>query len=114
MDPFMRSYGMRYILVVLEYVSKGVEAVALLDSEGRCVSIFLKRNIYPRFGTLRAIISDDGSQFCNLLFKALLDRYGERDMVEIPYYQQNSRQMEVSNREIKSILVKTMNSNKID
>ena len=68
MGPFVSSHGIKYILVAVDYVSKWVEAVALSNNEGKSVTAFLKKNIFSRFGTPRAIISDGGSHFCNKLF----------------------------------------------
>ena len=76
MGPFVSSHGMKYILVEVDYVSKWVEAIALANNEGKSVTAFLKMNIFSRFGTPRAIISDRGSYFCNRLFKGLLEKYG--------------------------------------
>ena len=71
MGPFVSSHGMKYILVAVDYVSKWVEAIALSNNKGKSVTAFLKKNIFSRFGILRAIISDGGSHFCNRLFKGL-------------------------------------------
>ncbi|XP_075082075.1 uncharacterized protein LOC142166698 [Nicotiana tabacum] len=68
MGPFISSYGMTYILVAVDYVSKWVEAIALLNNEARSVTAFLKKNLFTRFGTPTAILSDGGSYFCNKAF----------------------------------------------
>ena len=104
MGPFMSSHGMKYILVAVDYVSKWVEAIALTNNEGKSVTAFLKKNIFSRFGTPRAIISDGGSHFCNRLFKGLLEKYSVRHNVATPYHPQTSGQVEVSNREIKQLV----------
>ena len=75
---------------------------------------FLKKNIFSRFGTARAIISDGGSHFCNKFFKGLLEKYGVRHNVATPYHPQTSGQVEVSNREIKQILSKIVNASRTD
>ncbi|XP_015060259.1 uncharacterized protein LOC107006144 [Solanum pennellii] len=106
MVPFMISHGMKYILVAVDYVSKWVEAIALANNEGKSVTAFLKKNIFSRFGTLTAIISDGYSYFSNKFFKGLFERYGVRHNVATPYHPQTSGQVEVSNREIKKILAK--------
>ena len=72
MGPFVSSHRMKYILVVVDYVSKWVEAISLPTSEGKSVTAFLKKNIFSKFGTPGAIISDGDSHFCNKLFKRLL------------------------------------------
>ncbi|XP_070040514.1 uncharacterized protein [Nicotiana tomentosiformis] len=51
-----------------------VEVVALPNNEARSVVAFLKKNIFTRFGTPRAIISDGGSHFCNKAFDTLLSK----------------------------------------
>lgn len=101
-------------MVVVEYVSKWVEVVSLSNNKGKSITTFLKRNIFSQFGTLHIIISGGGSHFWNYLFKALLDKYGVRNKVEIPYHPHTNGQEKVSNREIKSILAKTMNANRTD
>ncbi|CAL9025924.1 unnamed protein product [Prunus brigantina] len=75
---------------------------------------FLKGNIFTRFGTPRAIISDGGSHFVNQAFAALLKKYGITHKVATPYHPQTSGQVEISNREIKHILEKTVNSTRKD
>ena len=104
---------MKYIIAAVDYVSKWVEAIALANNEGKSVIAFLKKNIFSRFGTPRAIISDGGSHFCNKSFKELLDKYGVRHNVATPHHPQTSGQVEVSNREIKQILSKTVNANRM-
>ncbi|XP_015169055.1 uncharacterized protein [Solanum tuberosum] len=114
MGPFVSSNGMKYILVAVDYVSKCVEAVALSNNEGKSVTAFLKKNIFSRFGTPRPIISDGGSHFCNKLSKVLLEKNGVSHSVATLYHPQSSGQVEVSNHEIKKILAKTVNANRID
>nr|XP_016508230.1 PREDICTED: uncharacterized protein LOC107825829 [Nicotiana tabacum] len=110
MGPFVNSYNNKYILVAVDYVSKWVEAVALPTNDAKGVIGFLKKNIFTRFRTPRAIISDGGTHFCNRAFAKLLQKYSVRHKVATPYHPQISGQVEVSNREIKSVLTKTINA----
>ncbi|GJW94837.1 reverse transcriptase domain-containing protein [Tanacetum coccineum] len=57
MGPFPSSHGNKYILVAVDYLSKWVEAKALPTNDARVVVKFLK-SLFARFGTPRAIISD--------------------------------------------------------
>ena len=50
MRPFPTSYGHTYILVGVDYVSKWVEAIPYKTNNHRVVLIFLKANIFSRFG----------------------------------------------------------------
>ncbi|KAH0673865.1 hypothetical protein KY284_024952 [Solanum tuberosum] len=58
MGLYVSLNGMKYILVAVDYVSKWVEAVAVSNNEGKSVTVFLKKNIFSRFGTPREIIVD--------------------------------------------------------
>ncbi|XP_070037075.1 uncharacterized protein [Nicotiana tomentosiformis] len=82
MGPFFNSYNNNYILVAVDYVSKWVEAVALLTNDAKAVIGFLRKNIFTRFGTPRAIISDGGTHFCNRAFAKLLEKYGIRQKTD--------------------------------
>ena len=114
MGPFPTSFGNEYILVAVDYVSKWVEAVATKTNDHKVVVQFLKTNIFSRFGTPRAIISDGGSHFCNRAFESLLKKYSVTHKVATPYHPQTSGQVEVSNREIKRILEKTIRPDRKD
>ena len=91
-----------------------MEAIALANNEVKSVIAFLIKNIFSSFGTPRDIISDGVSYFCNKLFKGLLGKYGVRHKVATPYHPQTSGQVEVSNREIRQILSKTVNASRMD
>ncbi|KAM2339267.1 hypothetical protein ACFX1X_018870 [Malus domestica] len=114
MGPFPSSYGKQYILVAVDYVSKWVEAIALPTNDAKVVVHFLRKHIFTRFGTPGAIISDGGKHFCNRHFNALLAKYGITHKVATPYHPQTSGQVEISNREIKNILEKTVGLSRKD
>ena len=114
MGPFPSSFGYVYILVGVDYVSKWVEAVPCRAADHRVVLKFFKENIFSRFGVPKAIISDEGSHFCNKPFENLLAKYGVKHKVATPYHPQTSGQVELANREIKTILMKVVSSNKKD
>ena len=67
---------------------------------------FLKENIFARFGMPRAIISDNGTHFCNKPFAALMKKYGIHHKISTPYHPQTNGQVELANRELKHILEK--------
>ncbi|XP_021754611.1 protein NYNRIN-like [Chenopodium quinoa] len=108
MGSFPSSHGNRYILVVFDYVSKWVEAIATPTNDARVVSKFFKKIIFPRFSIPRVLISDRGTHFLEHRFEAMLKKYGVQHRLGIGYHPQTSGQVEVSNREIKFILEKTV------
>ena len=112
MGPFPMSFGYSYILVGVDYMSKWVEAIHCKANDHRVVLKFLKENIFSRFGVPTAIISNGGSHFCNKPFETLLAKYGVKHKVATPYHPQTSGQVELVNREIKTIMMKVVNSNK--
>ncbi|XP_063941295.1 uncharacterized protein LOC135149498 [Daucus carota subsp. sativus] len=114
MGPFPSSFGHLYILLAVDYVSKSVEAIPTRSNDNKVVLRFLKENIFSRFGTPRAIISDQGTHFKNRQFESLLKKYSITHRLATPYHPQTSGQVEVSNRQIKQILEKTVNSNMKD
>ena len=114
MGPFPTSYGNAYILVGVDYVSKWVEAIPCKTNDHRVVLKFLKENIFSRFGVLKAIISNGGSHFCNKPFEKFMAKYGVKHKVATPYHPQTSGQVELANREIKTILMKVVNNNRKD
>ena len=87
MGLFPSSYG--YILLVVDYVSKWVEAMPTITYDAKLVLNFIRRNIFSRFGTPRAVIGDEGSHFCNKLFTSLLSKYGVTHQVSLAYHPQS-------------------------
>ena len=86
MGPFPSSLGYKYILVMVDYVSKWVEAMPSLMNDARVVKKMLKKVIVPRFGTPRALISDGDSHFFNNVIEALLKKYEVTHKVATPYH----------------------------
>ncbi|XP_057723791.1 uncharacterized protein LOC130939722 [Arachis stenosperma] len=110
MGPFPSSFFNAYILVAVDYVSKWVEAVASPTNDARVVMKFLQKQIFSRFGAPRILISDGGTHFCNRQLDSLLHRYGVHHRVATPYHPQTNGQAEVSNRELKRILERTVST----
>ncbi|GJS95789.1 reverse transcriptase domain-containing protein [Tanacetum coccineum] len=107
MGPFPSSRGNKYILVAVDFVSKWVEAKALPTNDARVVVKFSKQ-LFSRFGTPRAIISDRGIHFCNDQFSKVLEKYGVKHKLSTSYHPQANGHVEVSNRGLKRISERTV------
>nr|GEW61789.1 reverse transcriptase domain-containing protein [Tanacetum cinerariifolium] len=118
-DPFLlKNYadqvirrGNKYILVAVDYLSKWVEAKALPTNDARVVFKFLK-NLFTRFGTPQAIISDRGTHLCNDQFEKVMQKFGLTHRLATPYHPQTSGQVEVSTRGLKRILERKVGENR--
>ena len=106
MGPFPPSDGKEYILVAVDYVSKWVEAILTRTNDHQEVLRFVTRCIFGQYDCSRAIISDGGSHFNNAHFRVLLKKYRVHHRITLPYHPQANGQVEVSNKEVKTILKK--------
>ncbi|CAM8943810.1 unnamed protein product [Rhodiola kirilowii] len=114
MGPFPTSNGFVYILVAVDYVSKWVEAKATRCDDAKTVVKFLRTNIFCRYGVPKAIISDQGSHFCNRVMATTLRHYHVHHRTSTAYHPQTNGQAEISNREIKGILEKMVKPTRKD
>ncbi|CAM8969160.1 unnamed protein product [Rhodiola kirilowii] len=114
MGPFPPSYANQYILVAVDYVSKWVEEVATPTCDTDVVMKMFQKVIFPRFEVPRTVISDGGSHFKERNFETLLKKYGVYHKGGTPYHPHTSGKVEISNREIKSILAKVVLSHRKD
>ncbi|CAM8978452.1 unnamed protein product [Rhodiola kirilowii] len=114
MGPFPVSCGYTYILVDVDYVSKWVEAKATRSNDAKTVIEFLRTNLFCRYGVPKAIISDQGTHFCNRMMAATLKRYHVHHRTSTAYHPQTNGQAEISNREIESILEKMVKPGRKD
>ncbi|XP_023771455.1 uncharacterized protein LOC111920114 [Lactuca sativa] len=106
MGPFVPSDGKMYILVAIDYVSKWVEVVACVRNDARTIMNFLKKHIFSRFGAPRAIISDEGTHFCNRMLEDALAKYQIKHRVATTYCPQTNVLAKANNKQLKTILEK--------
>ena len=74
MDPFPPSHNNLYILMAVDYVSNWVKAIAPPINDSKVILKFLKKNIFTRFDTPRALLSDNSTYFCNKTLELLLKK----------------------------------------
>ncbi|KAJ9563184.1 hypothetical protein OSB04_008344 [Centaurea solstitialis] len=114
MGPFPSSNNCQYILLAVDYVSKWVEAVACASNDAKTVVKFLQKQIFTRFGTPRALISDEGTHFMNKMLSGVLAKYNIHHKIATAYHPQTNGLAELCNREIKGILEKVVKPSRKD
>ena len=72
MGPFPSSFSNLYILLVVDYISKWVEAIPTLTNDASVEVKFLRSHIFTRFRTPRALITNGGTHLCNKLVDKVL------------------------------------------
>jgi hypothetical protein len=68
MGPFSKLKNSKYILVVVDYVSKWVEAMPCRAADSRNSKMMFEEVILPSFGVPRMVISDGGTHFIDKKF----------------------------------------------
>ena len=91
-----------------------MEASACPINDASTVVGFIQRNILSKFGAPITIIIVEGSHFANKIFEKLMSRYGIKHVMGLAYHSQSNGQPEISNRETKKILEKTVNTRRKD
>ena len=90
MGPFPPSFSNLYILLAIDYISKWVEAIPTRANDASVVAKFLRRHIFTRFGTPRALITDGGTYFYNKMVDKVLQKYGVRHRTSLAYHPQGN------------------------
>jgi transposase InsO family protein len=93
---------------MVDYVSKWVEAMPCRKASTKESISMIKSMIFPHFGTPRILISDGGTHFTGKNFKKCLSKLGIEHRVSTAYHPQTNEQAETLNRQLKSILNKTI------
>jgi hypothetical protein len=90
MGPFPKSKNNEYILVVVDYVSKWVEAMPCRNANARNSKKMFYEIIFSRFRVPRMVISYGGTHFTDRKFHAYLRNHGIHHNVSTPYHPQTS------------------------
>jgi transposase InsO family protein len=104
MWPFQKSHDREHILIIIDYMSKWVEALPCRVADARHARKMFHEVIFPCFGTPRMVISDGGSHFIDKTFRAFLKELATKHIIATPYHPQASGQVETSNKQINYIL----------
>jgi hypothetical protein len=95
-------------LVIVDYVSKSVEAIPCRKASTEESIHVIKTVIFPCYGVPRVLISDGGTHFTGKDFSKHLQKLGIEHRVSMAYHPQTNGQAENSNKQLKEILKKIM------
>jgi transposase InsO family protein len=86
MGPFKNSHVFEHILVMVDYLSKCVEAMPCHKASMEESISMIKSVIFPRFSTPRILISDGGTRFTGTNFKKCLSMLGIEHRISTAYH----------------------------
>lgn len=90
--------GNKYIVVVIDYLTKWPEARALPAASAENTADFIYDDIICRHGAPQTILSDHGTHFKNHLIKHLCEKFKIRHRFSSPYHPQTNGMVERLNR----------------
>ena len=94
------SKSHQWVLAVMDYFTKWVEAVPMRSVASKDVINFVKEHIIHRFGIPQTITTDGGSVFISEEFRKFADDTGFKLIRSSPYYAQANGQAEASNQSL--------------
>jgi hypothetical protein len=94
------SKGHQYILAIMDYFTKWVEAIPMKIVTLKDVINFIKEHIIHRFGIPQTIMTDGGSVFISEEFRKFAADVGIKLIRSSPYYAQANGEAEASNQSL--------------
>ena len=95
---------MKFLVVGIDYFTKWVETEPLASITQQNVKNFVWKNIVCRFGVPKVLVSDNGRQFDNALFRDFYAHFGIPNHYSSPTYPQANGQAKVANRSLLKII----------
>ena len=103
--PFpLGTRQMKFLVVGIDYFTKWVEAKPLASITQQNVKNFVWKNIVCRFGVPKVLVSDNGRQFDNTLFKDFCAHFKIQNHYSSLAHPQTNGQVEVANRSLLKII----------
>ena len=91
LGPFpVTDKGNKYIVVMIEYLTKWVETKALPNGTAKEVALFVAENIVLRYGTPKSVIADRGKSFIGNMTEYLLTLLDIQHLKTTSYHPQTN------------------------
>ena len=105
MGPFPTAVRqLKFLIVGSEYFIKWVEDEALLTITEKNIQSFVWKNIIYRYGIPIVLVSDNGKQFDNNVFRDFCSELGIKNHYSSPAHLQANKQVKVMNRSLLKII----------
>ena len=105
MGPFPTTIRqLKFLVVGIDYFTKWVEAKTLATITKKNVRNFVWKNIICRYGIPRVLVSDNGKQFDNDVFRDFCSQLGIKNHYSSPAHPQANGQVKVTNRSLIKII----------
>ena len=111
--PLAKAPGVvKYLLVVINYITKWIEARPLQEITTNKVEKFTWKHLICRYGLPYAIVPDNNTQFKAQTYEDFLTRLGIKHLVTSVKYPQTNSKAEATNRIILKALCTKLNKSK--
>lgn len=100
------SKSEKYILVGIDYFTKCIKVIPLVNADQKAIIEFIHKHIIYRFGILETITTDQGSVFTGRKMQDFTSKIGIKLLTSTPYYAQANGQVEAANKVIIGLIKK--------
>ena len=104
--------GHHYIIVVVVYFTKWVEAMPTYSNDAKTTALFLFNHIIVQFGIPKSIVTDHGMHFCNAMMVKLTAMLHPNHEHSSPCYPRDNGQVESINHILKTMLQRMVGKHK--
>jgi transposase InsO family protein len=108
----MANGNCRFLVVVVDYFTKWVEAESLVTITTEAIKTFLWKAVVCRFGIPYALVTDNGTQFDCRPSQEWCSKLKIRHFFSSVYHPQSNRQVEATNKTLVRILKKKLQKRK--